>query len=244
MKSVANRTGRGSIRVMSLIAGGLFVGGLLPLSATAGGPPPAESKPSETKHTEAKQTETKPADPREQGVLKVGDKAPNASVTAPDGKTVNLADLYKDGPVIITFYRGGWCPYCNVDLKGWETRQADVKAAGATFVAISPEKPEKVAETKAKDATSFPMMSDSTLAAAKAFRVDFALDDKTQTAYKGYGIDLASTNSTGTWELPMPATFVVDKEGVIRYAFAKMDYKVRANPDTVLGAVKAITQKN
>lgn len=236
MKSVANRRDRRSVRMVALIAGGLFVGALLPLSATAGGPPPSEAKPAEAK--------VAAADPREQGTLKVGDKAPNASVTAPDGKTVNLADLYKDGPVIITFYRGGWCPFCNTDLKGWESRQADVKAAGATFVAISPEKPEKVAETKTKDGASFPMMSDSTLAAAKAFKVDFPLDDKTKAAYQGYGVDLGTTNASGTWELPMPATFVVDKEGVIRYAFAKMDYKVRANPDAVLGAVKAITQKN
>lgn len=213
-------------------------------SLHAGAPPePAANPAAPAAATPAATPPKSAADAREAAVLKVGDKAPDATLTTPDGKTVQLASMYKDGPVIVTFYRGGWCPFCNTALKGWETRQADVKAAGATFVAISPEKPENVAKTATQDGATFPMMSDAKLEAAKGFNVAFMLDERTQTAYKGYGVDLASSNAAKTWELPMPATFVVDKEGVIRYAFAEMDYKRRADPDQVLGAVKALNAK-
>jgi len=172
--------------------------------------------------------------------LAVGDKAPNAALTTVDGKTVHLASLYADGPVIVTFYRGGWCPFCNRALSEWQGMMDEVKGAGATFVAITPESPANAAGTIEKDHLSYVVLSDTDQSAARAYKVYFMVDDQTRAKYKGYGIDLEKSNASGTWELPAPGTFVIDRAGVVRYAFADWDYKKRADPDEVMAAVRAL----
>ena len=175
--------------------------------------------------------------------LSVGDRAPDATLTGLDGKPVQLASLYKDGPVVLTFYRGGWCPFCNRALSAWHDKLDALKAAGGTFIALTPEKPDLASATREKAGGGYAVYSDSTQAAAKAFKVQFAFDAQAQAKYKGYGVDLSKNNASATWELPAPATFVIDKEGVIRWAFADWDYEKRADPDTVIAAVKALAEK-
>lgn len=175
--------------------------------------------------------------------LAVGERAPDATLTGLDGKPVQLASLYKDGPVVLTFYRGGWCPFCNKALSAWHDKLDALKAAGGTLIALTPEKPDLASATREKAGGGYAVYSDSTQSAAKAFKVQFAMDAATQTKYKGYGIDLSKNNASATWELPAPATFVIDKEGVIRWAFADWDYEKRADPDTVIAALKALAEK-
>jgi len=177
--------------------------------------------------------------------LAIGDKAPDATVTGVDGKPARLADLYKDGPIVLTFYRGGWCPFCTRALSAWHNKMDALKAAGGTFVALTPEKPDLAAATREKasggKADDYAVYSDGAFEAAKAFKVHFVVDEDTKAQYEKFGLKVAESNVSGTWELPAPATFVIDKTGVIRWAFADWDYKKRADPDAVIAAVKAIT---
>ncbi len=199
---------------------------------------PAKDKQAKDKQGKDKQEKDMKA-PARPG-LKVGDKAPNATVLDARGRAVKLADLWKDGPVIVTFYRGGWCPFCTKALSQWQDRLDEVKEAGGTFVAITPESPDHTVDTARKHELSYSVYSDNTQDVAKAYKVHFTLDEETRKKYKGYGIDLAASNASGTWELPAPATYVIDREGTIRYVWADWDYKKRADPDEVINALRQI----
>lgn len=177
--------------------------------------------------------------PKSPGLV-VGEHAPDVDLTDSTGKRVSLSSLYAKRPVVVTFYRGGWCPFCIKALSDWRLRVPDLSAAGADFVAITMEKPEYVDETVDKHALNYTVLLDDAGRAAELFKVKFRLDEATQTKYKGYGIDLAAHNSSGQWTLPAPGTFLIDTDGVIRYAFADWDYKKRADPDEVIAAARAL----
>lgn len=172
--------------------------------------------------------------------LRIGDTAPDFTLKTPDGREVSLGALLKEGPVVVTFYRGGWCPYCTKSLAAWGPMEKDFNGAGATVVFISPEKPEQGAKTMANNAEGCTMLCDGDGALAKAYRLAFALPPETQQKYKGFGVDLSARNADGRWELPSPATFVIDQQGVVRWAFADWDYKKRADPNEVLAFVKTL----
>ena len=180
--------------------------------------------------------EAKPALPG----LAVGTKAPDAAVTGTDGKPVQLASLYKDGPVVLTFYRGGWCPICTRSLSAWGPRLAELKTAGGTFIALTPETPDLAAKTRDGTHADYIVFSDGAFVAAKAFKVHFTVDDDTKAKYQKFGLKVAESNVSGTWELPAPATFVIDREGVIRWQFADWDYKKRADPEEVIRVVRSL----
>lgn len=172
--------------------------------------------------------------------LAVGERVGNANLLDASGNTVALASLYRDRPVVVTFYRGGWCPYCNRALTEWEGRVAELRAMGVDFVAITPERPDETLVTAEKNATDFRILSDANFEAADAFRVRFTLDQDTQTRYKGFGVDLGEHNAAGLWDLPAPGTFLIDRSGVVRYAWADWDYRQRAEPDEVIAAARAL----
>ena len=173
--------------------------------------------------------------------LKVGAAAPDARVVTIDGESVRLASLYEEGPIVLTFYRGGWCPYCTRALSGWHERMDEVRAAGGTFVALTPESPEKADATRDEVAGEYMVLSDADHEAARAFRVHFKVDPETRELYETrYNIFVDRYNASRTWELPAPATFVIDRDGVIRYAFADWDYRKRADIDEVIAALRAL----
>jgi len=172
--------------------------------------------------------------------LAVGEKAPDAELWNMKGEPVKLSSLYKEGPTVIVFYRGGWCPYCNRSLIEWQGKTDELKAAGGRLVALTPEKPEKGLKTIEKDHLEFTVLSDYKMDAAKAYKVIFELDQGLRSKYKGFGADLEQWNASGTWELPAACTFVVDAGGTIRYAFRDWDYKKRADPTEVIAAVRAL----
>jgi peroxiredoxin len=182
-----------------------------------------------------------PAAPAAPG-LPVGTRAPDVTVTGVDGTPATLASLYRDGPVVLTFYRGGWCPFCNRALAAWHDKMEALEAAGGTFIAITPEKPVLASETREKANGEYAVFSDGAFEAAKAFKVHFVVDDETRAKYEQFGLKVAEANVSGTWELPAPATFVIDRDGVIRWAFADWDYRKRADPDEVIAAVRALTE--
>ncbi len=175
--------------------------------------------------------------------LAIGAKAPDVAVTSVDGKTVQLSSLYKEGPIVLTFYRGGWCPFCTRALSAWHDKMDVLKAAGGTFIALTPEKPDHAAATREKANGDYAVFSDGAFAAAKAFRVHFVVDDATKSKYQQLGLMVDEANVSGTWELPAPATFVIDTEGIIRWVFADWDYKKRADPDEAIAAIRIITER-
>lgn len=173
--------------------------------------------------------------------LAVGQKAPAVSLQTIEGESVSLESLYAKGPIVVTFYRGGWCPYCTKALAEWESKLSELESAGGSLIAVTLEKPEKMEAAQTKHAPHITVLGDPAADAAKAFGLLFTVDEATQKKYKGYGIDVAASNSNGQWTLPHPATFVIDTEGVIRWAWVNPDYTKRADPQEVINAVKSVT---
>lgn len=180
---------------------------------------------------------------RDSGILKsakqVGDAAPEFALPNPKGETMALRDLRARGPVVVTWYRGGWCPYCNIALKGYQARMADFKAAGAAVVAISPELPDSALSTQEKNALELVVLSDVGNKTARDFGLAYQLPDYIQAQFKGR-FDLARFNGDDSGALPLAATYVIDRDGVIRYAFLSADYRERAEPEEVLAAVRSL----
>ncbi|MCA9283641.1 MAG: AhpC/TSA family protein [Phycisphaerales bacterium] len=184
-------------------------------------------------------------DVAESGVLtsakKVGDRAPDFSLPDAKGDTVVLADLLAKGPVVITWYRGGWCPYCNLQLKAMQDRLPDFERLGATVVAISPEKPDESLSTAEKDALAFLVLSDHGNAVADRYGVRYKLPGAILEQFnKGFGLDKHNDDDSGT--LPLAATYVLDRDGVIRWAFVSADYRERAEPGDVVAAIEAVVR--
>lgn len=170
--------------------------------------------------------------------VRVGERAPDARLWTSEGEELSLASLYGEGPLVLVFYRGGWCPYCGHALSDLDAQLGAIQRAGGRLVAISPESPQRAAQTSAEHGIRFALLSDFDHEASRAFGVHFEVDEETRETYLGYGIDVADWNQARTWELPAPATYVVDSAGVVRYAFADWDYTRRADPAEVVEAVR------
>src|SRR5271169_2264077 len=173
-------------------------------------------------------------------MLKAGDRAPAIVLDNAKGETVEVGTLLKNGPVIVTFYRGGWCPFCNLELKAFQEVLPEIAAAGASLVAISPEKPDNTLSTAEKNALTFEVLSDVSQKVGRAFGLVYEFTDELKGAYRGFGLDIPARNGApGEWALPVSATYVIDRDDLITYAYTGVDYRDRADPRDVL---KALTQ--
>lgn len=170
--------------------------------------------------------------------LKTGDRAPATVLGNARGDTVDVGALLKNGPVIVSFYRGGWCPYCNLELRAFQQILPEIKAAGAALVAISPEKPDDTLSTAEKNALSFEVLSDVGQKVGRAFGLVYDFSDELKSAYKEFGIDIPGKNGAEDWALPISATYVIDRDGTIIYAYTDADYRDRAEPADVLEVLK------
>jgi peroxiredoxin len=165
----------------------------------------------------------------------VNDKAPDFKAKDQSGKPVNLEEQLKKGPVVLVFYRGQWCPYCNKQLKKLEDSLSFITSKGATLIAITPEKPENISKTIKKTNASYPIVFDDGLVIMKKYDVAFEVDKKTVERYKGYGIDFTEVNGANNNEhLPIPALFVIDKQGTIVFRHFDPDYTKRASVADIL----------
>jgi peroxiredoxin len=169
-----------------------------------------------------------------------GDMAPDFALPNALGKRVELSALLAAGPVVLTFYRGGWCPYCNLQLRAYQRVLPELRALGATLVAISPEPSDASLSTREKNALEFEVLSDIEAKAAKAYGVLFDLSDALREAYIGMGKDLSQINADGAWHLPIPATYVIAPNGRIALAYVDPEYRNRLEPADVLAAVRAM----
>jgi peroxiredoxin len=173
--------------------------------------------------------------------LKAGSKAPDFTLNDAAGKPVALAEMLKQGPVVVTWYRGGWCPYCNLTLQAYQEILPDLKSAGAQLLAISPETPASAAKTSAKGKLDFPLLTDTNDQAARAFGLAYRLPDEFA-AMLANSPDVPDSPSGGK-ELPIAATYVIARDGTIAHAFLDSDYRNRAEPADILAAVQKLNAK-
>ena len=166
--------------------------------------------------------------------LNVNDKAPDFTATSQDGKSINLKKQLKEGAVVLVFYRGQWCPYCNKHLKQLQDSLSLILAKGAQLMTITAEKPDNIKKTIKKTKASFPILYDDGLKIMESYDVVFAVDQKTIDKYKGYGIDFNDANGKNGAYLPVPAVYVINKKGVIVYKYFDSNYTKRASVKDIL----------
>ena len=172
--------------------------------------------------------------------LPIGSAMPDVRLRNAVGEQVSLGELNTRSPLVIVFYRGGWCPYCNLTLREWQRLLPVLTRGGGRLVAISPQGPDQPLSTAEKNALAFTVLSDTDLVAARAFGVAFALAADVVALYAQLGIDLPTVNANDRWELPVPATFVIDREGRVAFAHVEADYRQRAEPSKVIAIVEAL----
>lgn len=175
--------------------------------------------------------------------LKAGDIAHNFSLPDEHGNIISLNQLLLEGPVIVVFYRGGWCPYCNLTLRAWQKVLPDIHALGGQIVAISPEKPENMLKTVKKNKLDLIVLTDENSEVGSQFGVSFVLPSYLKRLYQTFGLKLDKYNNAKTVELPIPATFLIDSQQIIQYAFTDADYTQRADPDEFLAALSALKKE-
>lgn len=174
-----------------------------------------------------------------QTALNVGDTAAQFTLKDQNGEPVLLSALLEEGPVVLTWYRGGWCPYCNITLVYLQEKLPEFEAAGAQLVTLTPELPDSSLSTAEKNDLTFHILSDVGNVVARRYGVVFKLTDDVAARYQK-GFDLHGYNGDESNELPLAATYVIGTDGVIRYAFLDADYRNRAEPDEVLNVLKSM----
>lgn len=170
---------------------------------------------------------------------KKGDQLPGFTLPDAKGETVTFEQaLNGKNFAVITFYRGGWCPYCNLELNALQSRLSEIEALGASLVAITPETPDNSLTTSEKHNLAFPVLSDIDNTYARQLGMVFTLPENLQEVYGKFGLDLEKHNGNDKYELPLPATFVADASGNILHAFTPADYTKRLDPDTILEVLR------
>lgn len=171
--------------------------------------------------------------------LFINSKAPDFKANDQYGNEIRLKDVLKDSVVVLIFYRGQWCPYCNKQLKRLEDSLQLIKEKGARLIAITPEKPEFISKTIEKTKASFPLVYDKEMKIMKAYAVAFEVDERTVSRYKNADIDLVTANGQkDKVYLPVPAVYIINKEGTIVYRFFETDYKKRATMEMIVENLK------
>ncbi len=166
--------------------------------------------------------------------LKAGEAAPDFTLPDAQGSHTHLADVLAQGPVVLSFYRGGWCPYCNLELHALQQALPEIQQLGAQLIAVSPELPDRSLSTSEKQALAFPVLSDHGNRVAAAYGLVFTLPEALRPIYAQFGIDLPAWNGDNSFKLPIPATFVIGGDGLIMDAFADTDYTKRMEPARIL----------
>ena len=174
--------------------------------------------------------------------LKAGDRAPAFTLVDSEGKLVSSADLLLKGPLVVTFYRGVWCPFCNMDLQAIEAAASEIRALGAELIAISEQTAVFSRKSRRDNKLSFPILSDRGGETAAAFGIRFVLPEYLREVYKMLGADLAQFNGEPSWTLPMPGRYVIAQDGVIAYAEVNPDYTRRPDPSELLPTLKKLAR--
>ncbi len=166
--------------------------------------------------------------------LNVGAKMPAFSLKDANGKIVESRDLLKEGNLVVVFYRGSWCPFCNLYLRNLQKNMPQIKAAGGNLVAVSVENPDNSLKVSRKNELDFTVLSDPNLTTARKFGIVYQMPKETDELYKTRGLDVAKHNEMEKAELPLSATYIINQKGKIVYAYLEPDYKKRAEPQTII----------
>ena len=201
----------------------LLVLAALALTATAGSPAASAAVPDTAEQVSP---------------LAAGSPAPAFVVRRPDGAEWRFDPARLQSPVMLIFYRGGWCPYCNAHLAALRGAEAELKDMGFEVLFLSADRPELLHASLKEPAPGYTLLSDSRMQAARAFGIAFRVDDATVARYLGIGIDLEAASGETHHELPVPAVFLIDRQGVIRFAHSNPDYKVRLSAAELLDAAR------
>lgn len=172
--------------------------------------------------------------------LAAGDLAPDFTLPGVHGTPVSLAELLADGPAVVTFYRGGWCPYCNIQLRAYQAVLSAMTALGARLAAISPQRPDGSLSTAEANALSFDVLSDAGNQVARRFGLVYALAEELRAALRANNKALPGINGDDSWELPVPATYVIGRDRRIALAFLDVDYRNRLDPQAILDELAAL----
>ncbi len=175
----------------------------------------------------------------ESSALQIGDDYIDFSLGNAKGEQIQISQLLKEGPIVLTWYRGGWCPYCNLTLRALQQVLPEIKSLGAKLVTLTPELPDNSLNTREKNELSFEVLTDTDNRIAKQYGIVFKLTPETAKYYKA-AFDLEVYNGNDTDELPLAATYVIDTTGKISYAFLDADYRNRAEPADIIRALESL----
>ena len=176
--------------------------------------------------------------------LKSDDRAPAFTLPDPEGKPVSSQDLLAKGPLVVTFYRGAWCPYCNLDLQALEEARLEIEARGASLVAVSQQTAANSRKSQQSNKLGFPIVGDKDGELAAKFGIRWRLPEDLQAIYKQLGADLTAFNGEASWTLPMPARYVIGQDGVIAYAEINPDYTRRPEPSDMFPVLDRVKRSN
>lgn len=173
--------------------------------------------------------------------LQVGDQIPHIQLSNHLGEMIDVDALLKKGPMIISFYRGAWCPYCNLELMLYQQKLKEIEDLGASFIAISPDLPDQSLTLSEKRSLKYHILSDIDNQVAKQFHLVFKVDADVIDIYNKKGFDLKKYQGNDLYELPMPATYIVDEQGTIRFAYVNELYVERLEPTDAIQALKKLS---
>lgn len=166
--------------------------------------------------------------------LKPGDRIPEFELPDATGIKVRSRDLLAKGPLLLSFYRGSWCPYCNLELNALQQRLPEILAKGASLVAISPQTPDASLAQQMKNGLKFPVLSDIHNEIARKFGLVFTLDDSLKKIYEAFAIDLVAHNGDNSFELPVPGTYLIGSNGIVLASYVNVDYRERLEPQLAI----------
>ena len=170
--------------------------------------------------------------------LAVGEKAADFRLPNAAGQNVSLEERLSQGPVVLTFYRGAWCPICNLQLLAFERALPGIRSLGASVIAVAPDDSEPTPNNSRLD---FDLLTDADQSVIRAYRLHYRVPDEVRWIYTGvFDTDVSSFNADGSWNLPVPATFIVDRGGIVRNRHVTADYLRRMEPDEVVAALNAL----
>ena len=173
--------------------------------------------------------------------LAAGERAPDFELPDPHGKPARLSDRLAKGPVVLSFFRGDWCPICNLQLRALERALPEIQEASASLVAVTPQSLEHTLSLQEKAELTFDVLSDVEQRVIRDYRVQFTMPPKLKDLYLGfYSLDLGKQNGDGSWNLPVPGTFIIDSDGIIRQTHVTADFTSRMEPDDVIEALRPL----
>ncbi len=196
--------------------------------------------PPEQQETVGKAFESLMASDTAANAIKTGDKAPDFTLPSVTGENLTLGDALQDGPVVLSFYRGSWCPFCNLELNALQQRMEDIKACGARLIAVSPEKPDSSLTHAQKLNLSFDVLSDMHNKIAAEYGLIMDVHETLRPLYLEWGLDLPAANLDETWQLPVPATYIIDRDSRVRAAHIDKNYTARMEPDDIINALRSL----